>query len=154
MVAGVRHTYTVIAERSNGWWAITVPELRGVFSQARRLERVEYMARDAIALLLDVPPDSFDVVVREELDPEVERVVADAIEARSEAEARQRAAASKSREAVQTLDRLGLPQRDIGRLLHLSHQRVAQLLASSGHRQVAGPIAGADGDSDGPLRHA
>ena len=126
----MRQTYTAIAERSGGWWAITVPELRGVFSQARRIERVEYMARDAISLLLDVPADSFDVVVREALDPEVEAVVAEAIQARSEALDRQRVAAATSREAVRALDRLGLPQRDIGRLLHLSHQRVAQLLAS------------------------
>ena len=126
----MRQTYTAIAERSHGWWAITVPELPGVFSQARRIERVESMARDAISLLLDVPADSFDVVVREALDPEVEAVVAEAIQARSEALDRQRVAAATSREAVRALDRLGLPQRDIGRLLHLSHQRVAQLLAS------------------------
>jgi len=41
---------------------VQVEEL-GVFTQARRLDRVEFMARDAIALLLDVPPDSFDVTV-------------------------------------------------------------------------------------------
>jgi hypothetical protein len=37
----------------------------------------------------------------------------------------------KSREAVRALQRHGLPQRDIGRLMHLSHQRVAQLLDES-----------------------
>jgi len=128
----MKATYTALAERGDGWWAITVPELRGVFSQARRLARVECMARDAIALFLDIPADSFDVQVREVLDPEVDLLVAEAIQARADAIEHQRIAARKSREAVRTLDRLGLPQRDIGRVLHLSHQRVAQLLAGSG----------------------
>lgn len=128
MVADMRRTYTAVAERADGWWAITVLELRGVFSQARRLGAVEPMARGAIALFLDIAPESFDVEVRELLDPDVERVVAEAIQARSEARDRQRDAAHKSREAIHALERIGLPQRDIGRLLHLSHQRVAQLL--------------------------
>ena len=132
MVAEMKATYTALAERGDGWWAITVPELRGVFSQARRLARVEPMARDAISLMLDIPADSFDVQVREVLDPEADVLVAEAIQARADAIEHQRIAARKSREAVRTLDRLGLPKRDIGRVLHLSHQRVAQLLASSG----------------------
>ena len=31
--------YTVEAIRSGNWWAITVPEIKGFFSQARRLDR-------------------------------------------------------------------------------------------------------------------
>ena len=81
----MKQTYTVTVERDRGWWAIRVVELPGVFSQARRLDGVARMARDAIALLRDVPPDSFDVVVKERLLPEVERVVAEALDARSEA---------------------------------------------------------------------
>lgn len=42
--------FKVLAERSGGWWAITVGELPGVFSQARRRDEIEAMARDAIAL--------------------------------------------------------------------------------------------------------
>ena len=127
----MRPRHTVLAEPSGSWWAITVAELPGVFSQARRLEGVEHMARDAIAMLLDVPADSFDIEVRQVFEPEVEQAVAEATQARSEALERQRDAASKSRNAVCMLHRRGLPQRDIGRILHLSHQRVAQLLASS-----------------------
>lgn len=56
-------TYTAEVRRCGEWWAITVPEVDGVFSQARHLEEVEYMARDAIALMLDVSPDSFEVKV-------------------------------------------------------------------------------------------
>jgi predicted RNase H-like HicB family nuclease len=128
----VKPTYTALAQRDGTWWAIRVVELRGVFSQAKRLDRVEYMARDAIALLLEVDPGSFDVVVREHLDAKTRQVVEEAVQARDEALERQRIATTKSREAARTLHRQGLPQRDIGRLLKLSHQRVAQLLDAAG----------------------
>ena len=137
MVGDVRPTYTAVAQRADQLWAIRVAELPGVFSQARRLDRVEAMARDAIALLLDVPPGSFDVRVKEVLNAEAERAVGAAIEARAEASARQEVASTRSREAVEALTRLGLPQRDIGRLLDLSHQRVGQLASTT--RSQAGP---------------
>ncbi len=56
-----RKTYTAEAVRSGRWWAIRVPEVPGVFSQARNLQEVRAMAADAIALVLDVPADGFDV---------------------------------------------------------------------------------------------
>ena len=52
-------------ERDERWWAIRVAELPGVFSQARTRHEVEPMARDAIALLLDVHSDAFELTVRE-----------------------------------------------------------------------------------------
>ena len=128
----VRPTHTALAERDGTWWAIRVLELPGVFSQARRLERVECMARDAISLLLQVEPDSFDVVVTEVLAPSARRAIDEALQAREALLVQQRVAASTSREAALALQRQGLPQRDIGRLLKLSHQRVAQLLGSEG----------------------
>jgi len=123
--------YTADVERSGRWWAITVPELRGVHTQSRTLDGVEPMVREAIAVFLDVGEDTFDVEVREALEPEVERVVREAILARSAAFEQQRTASAKARAAVMVLRHRGLPQRDIGRLLKLSHQRVAQLLDST-----------------------
>jgi predicted RNase H-like HicB family nuclease len=57
--------YRVRAQRTRGWWAITVDDLPGVLSQARRRQDVEKMARDAIALYLDVPPDDVRLFVYE-----------------------------------------------------------------------------------------
>ncbi|CAN5268254.1 hypothetical protein BH18ACT4_BH18ACT4_09790 [soil metagenome] len=57
-------TYTAQWTRAGRWLNITVPEVPGAQAQARRLGEVEDLARGAIAVLLDVPPDSFSVTVR------------------------------------------------------------------------------------------
>lgn len=57
-------TYTVRATRSGDWWAIDVEEIPGIFTQSKRLDGVEEMARDAIAITLDVEPDSFEIDVQ------------------------------------------------------------------------------------------
>lgn len=61
--------HRVDAVRSGEWWAITVPSLRGVFSQARHLDEVPAAAREAIALMLEVDPADvgpIDVHVQEQ----------------------------------------------------------------------------------------
>lgn len=131
MVDGVRPKYTATAERDGGWWAITVRELDGVFSQARRLDRVEYMARDAISLLLEVSPDSFDVEVVESHDPPTQEVIDDILSIREAVAAMKLETGTKTRDAVLALHKSGYPQRDIGRMVGISHQRVAQLLGSA-----------------------
>ncbi|MDP3983447.1 MAG: type II toxin-antitoxin system HicB family antitoxin [Acidimicrobiia bacterium] len=124
-----RHRVEVV--RSGRWWAITVPDLGGVFSQARRLDQVDAMAREAIALMLDI--DEADVG---ELDIDVEppaRVV-DLLEAlkRSEVQAEEarKTLAETRRRAAEELRAEGLPLRDVGELLGVTHQRVSQILAS------------------------
>ena len=61
MVA-VLDTYHANVERDGRFWLIRVPEI-GRPTQARHLREVEEMARDLIAVLRDVAPDSFDLVV-------------------------------------------------------------------------------------------
>lgn len=61
--------YRVEVVRSGEWWAITVPSLRGAFSQAKLLDEVPAAAREAIAMMLDVDPadvGAIDVHVREQ----------------------------------------------------------------------------------------
>ena len=54
---------TAKVERSGKWWAIEVPELPGLFTQARRLDQVAAMVREAAAAHTDQPQDSFEVHV-------------------------------------------------------------------------------------------
>lgn len=42
---------TARVARSEGWWAISVEEIPGLFTQTRRLDQVADMVRDAASLL-------------------------------------------------------------------------------------------------------
>lgn len=124
----VKKTYIAQVRRSGRWWAVTVPELKGVFSQARRLADVEPMARDAVAAVLGISPRSFDLVIRPALGDRYDRLVRDAREARAAAQEAQAEAAERSVRALRSLQKLGIPLRDAGELLGVSHQRAAQLV--------------------------
>src|SRR5438445_9848549 len=98
-----RKTYTARCQRSGDWWAISVTELRGVHTQARRLEKAEAMVRDAIALFLDVPSDSFDVRIEPVLPRELQGKVGRGRKVRGEAEVLPREAAIASAEVAADL---------------------------------------------------
>jgi len=55
-------TYTATAVREGRWWNIQVPEVGG-HTQARRLADIETMARELIAVTLDVPLSAVAVAV-------------------------------------------------------------------------------------------
>lgn len=115
---------TAIATRSGGWWAIEVPELPGLFTQARRLDQIPDVVADAAQMLTG---DDVDVAVKailpDDLQVTVERVRAQA----SEAQAAQRRAAEDVRALVSRLRTQGLSVRDVGTVLGVSPQRVSQL---------------------------
>ena len=119
------NNYTAVCRRSGDWWAITVPEVKGIHSQVRRLADAETMVREAIALFLDVAPDSFTVTVRPEV-PDVEDVL-DALRARQEAQQADRRAAEATKKALDRLIADGMTVRDAGRVFDLSPQRVSQI---------------------------
>ena len=125
----MRKTYTARCQRAGDWWAISVPELRGVHTQARRLEKVDAMVRDAIAVFLDVRPDSFEIRVEPVLSRDLQKKVGRARKVRSDAEVLQREAATVSAEvAADLVQGAHLTVRDAGRVMGVSHQRIAQLL--------------------------
>lgn len=128
MAAVSKRTYTAVCRRVGDWWAVDVPEIRGVHTQARRLDQVEAMTRDAIALLKNVAPSSFDVKVEPLLEGDVQKTVAAATEASERARVAAEEAGRLQRSAATTLlKKYGLTVRDAGALLHVSPQRVSQL---------------------------
>ena len=135
--------YTARCQRSSDSWAISVPEVKGVNTQARRLEKAEAMARNAISLFLDVPIDSFEVRVEPILSREPQKKLGRARKVRGEAEVLQAEPASVSAVvAADLVQGAHLTVCDAGRVLGLSRQRIAQLLkAPSGakRRAVARP---------------
>ncbi|MDR0960236.1 MAG: hypothetical protein LBM23_07795 [Propionibacteriaceae bacterium] len=54
-------TLTARCERSGKWWAVTVDEMDNLFTQARRLDQVPMMVKDAVTLLTGQPESFFGV---------------------------------------------------------------------------------------------
>ena len=120
--------YDVRVYREGRWWMIEVPVIDAL-TQARRVSEIKDQAVSLIASSLDVPASQVEIkVVSMKIDDVdalalVEHVKA-AREAAEKAEAQARA---ETREAVRTLTEHDAPMRDVGELLGVSHQRVAQL---------------------------
>ncbi|MFF4415544.1 hypothetical protein ACFYY8_23680 [Streptosporangium sp. NPDC001559] len=129
--------FRVTAQRSGGWWALEVegPGLRRpAHTQARRLDQVEETVRDLLAVRFDVDVNdrtapTWKITVVPALGEELAAEVARTREVRREAERLRADAVSHSREAARRLHEQGLPHRDIGVLLGVSHQAVSKLLA-------------------------
>jgi hypothetical protein len=123
--------YEVLAERDGRHWFLRVDGLPGVFSQVRRLDQAEGMARDAIAAFLDIPADGFGITVAVKLPEDLERDVAGVIDLRGAIDRTEREYAEQTRRiATRLVQGEGMTVREAGRLLGLSYQRVNQLVAS------------------------
>jgi len=122
----VTTTYAVTVTRVDGFWAIEVPGTRFGHTQARKLGEVEFMARDLLAAIHDVPADSFELSIKWPVDM---AAYAEAVEsARTKARKAQKAAEDVTLKAVRDLKRQGLSVRDTAAVLHLSPARVGQIV--------------------------
>jgi predicted RNase H-like HicB family nuclease len=119
--------YTARATRSGKWWAITVDQVKGAHSQARRLDQVEANAREVIALMTDEPADSFDVEVVPEIPQEWQETLELYARLSEEASEFHRRAAEARETTVHRLVECGLTFRDVGAVMGISYQRVAQI---------------------------
>jgi predicted RNase H-like HicB family nuclease len=124
-------TYIVNVERTpDGWWYIEVPEVEGAMTQAKRLDQIEHTTRDLLSLALEVAPDAFDLDVRVTVPEDIRAALDEVKRARSTATKAEAAAREASSTAVAMMVDAGLPQRDIGKLLGVTHQRIAQISGS------------------------
>jgi hypothetical protein len=120
-------TYDAIVSRVGRWWHIVVPNAGPLaMTQARRLSEVEYMARDLVATLLEIPADSFDVTVQLK-DPVILKAATPATKARAEADAAEQRATDAMRRAARELVAAGLPVRDVATVLKISPSWVSVL---------------------------
>ncbi|MHA7620224.1 type II toxin-antitoxin system HicB family antitoxin [Cellulosimicrobium cellulans] len=122
---------TAKATREGGWWAVEVPEVPGLFTQAKRLDQVAEMVADAAEMLghLDV-----EVVVVPQLEGDDAALVESASARRAALREAEAAAAAASREAVARLRGEGLPVRDVATIMGISPQRVSVLDPTAGRR--------------------
>jgi predicted XRE-type DNA-binding protein len=125
-------TYEVTVSREDRWWMVAVPELGGV-TQARRLDEVERMAREYIAVSTDVPLSKVAVEVTG-----IEADGQDLLEAKTLVDGLRRRAkdlealvAELTREVASALTDASVPVRDVSSVLGVSHQRVSQLVQAA-----------------------
>jgi DNA-directed RNA polymerase specialized sigma24 family protein len=124
-------TYRVDVVRDEGWWIMHARIPRTIiYSQAKRVDDVEPMIRDAIAGVLDVDLESFEIELIFDFDADVLDQVNRAREASTEAAEVQERASRESRAAVHALRKEGLTLKEAGYFLGVTPQRVAQLLNS------------------------
>jgi DNA-directed RNA polymerase specialized sigma subunit len=123
-------TYQVSATRDGDWWSLVASNVGGreVASQSRRLDQAEAAIREAIALVLDVEPDAFDV----DITPELERVevsdeTLEVLALRRELAELSDRAHRQTPAAVAELRAAGLTVRDVARLLGVTPSRVSQI---------------------------
>lgn len=120
-------SYDVTVQRSGRYWAVTVEGIG--HTQARRLDELEEMTTELITLLTDDPDPAAAISYRYELPDSVEKHLSEAARLRHDAAGAQAAAAAELRAAASELHDQGLPLRDVGRLLGVSHQRAHQLVS-------------------------
>jgi predicted RNase H-like HicB family nuclease len=120
---------TAKVTRSGDWWAVEVPEVPGVFTQAKRLDQVEAMVRDAVATMLDTTEEIVVAIEPATTSPALKKV-AKAIRLMKAAREAETQASQFTLEVVSALRiEEHLTVRDVGVLLDVSPQRVSQIMA-------------------------
>ncbi|HYB36672.1 MAG TPA: hypothetical protein VEF72_13545 [Mycobacterium sp.] len=122
-------TYHANASRDSRFWLVHIPEI-DQYTQGRNLAEVEPMARDLIALWLQIPEDSFDVAVHVELPNDVQHHLELAAKYATDAAHAQAQAARERRLAARELKAKRLTVDDIGAALGVSYQRAQQLVSA------------------------
>lgn len=123
-------SYKVVIERDeSGAWIARVPRVPGCHTYGRTLGEARRRIREALGLwVADADRAHLDFDVR--LPEQARRVVRPLTVARRRAGDAQAEARAALVVAARTLVRAGFSLRDAGEVLGLSHQRVAQVLAS------------------------
>jgi predicted XRE-type DNA-binding protein len=125
-------SYGATVAREGRWWMIAIPELSGL-TQARRLDEVERMAREYIAVTTDVPLSQVGVEISG-----IEAAGQDLLEAkvlvddlRRRASELEELVADLMRSVAASLTGADVPVRDVSNVLGVSHQRVSQLVQAA-----------------------
>ncbi|MFF1822657.1 hypothetical protein ACFVWG_35470 [Kribbella sp. NPDC058245] len=126
---GSQRVFDATVSREGRWWMVEVPELDGI-TQARRLDEIEQVAREYVALTADLPLSqvqvrfsAIDAAGHDLLDAKA--LVEDL---RAQAKKLESLVADFSRELASALTSADVPVRDVSNVLGVSHQRVSQLV--------------------------
>jgi DNA-directed RNA polymerase specialized sigma subunit len=124
------NAYRVTATRDGDWWSLVAHDVEGreVASQSRRLDQADAAIREAIALVLDLDEDGFEVDVRPDLGRvEVSDDTVETLELRRALAELGDRARRRTPAAVAELRAAGLTVRDVAHLLGVTPSRVSQI---------------------------
>lgn len=121
------HIYRVEVTREDGWWMAYVPELDAL-TQAHSWAEVEPMAAGLISAVLDVEMDTISIDLSVMPDQLTMQLLEEAQEKAREAERLRCEAVAANRAAARRLHSDGWSYRLIAKAMHLTHQRVEQLV--------------------------
>lgn len=122
--------FTSTATKDGRWWVVQCDQEPGALSQVARLDQAEAHQREAISMITDLAEAEIEVVINPELDQALPMGIGIAHLRREEADRLQREASELVTAIAQTMVEEGFSLRDIGFVLGVSHQRVAQLVAA------------------------
>jgi transcriptional regulator with XRE-family HTH domain len=136
-------TYEVKVWQDGDWWLARVvgvsdradPAPLNSLTQARTLAKIEPMARDLIATILDTEEDAFKIDFDYVLPDDLSELLCQARGARAWMDAAQNLWQERSAVAARALADKGYSLRETATLLGLSHQRIDQLLGGSVGRE-------------------
>ena len=118
---------TAECERKEGSWRVRVPELDNLLISTKRLDLATEQIKDLVHEFQGV--ERCDVVVKVETSmPGIMCDLETAQQKMKESQRLQEEASKEIREVISKLRKKGLSMRDIGVLLRISPQRVAQLI--------------------------
>jgi hypothetical protein len=124
-------SYDATVTRDGKWWMVAIPEIDGL-TQARRLSEAEKMAREYVAVTLDLPLDS--VAIRLHIGSvagiDVSETLAEIRDGRQRVAELEAATRERSSELARRLSAANIPVRDIGTMMGVSFQRAHQLVTS------------------------
>lgn len=131
--------YTARYTFEDGNWLVELGEIPQVHTFGRTLAKAQANIRDALALWVQAD-DASILDIRDDfggLPTHLTEAVAQANQARAKAaELSERAQELTSQAAKELVDDLGMPIRDAARLLHVSHQRIHQLVQGEKRRSA------------------
>jgi hypothetical protein len=127
----VRH-FDAIVTREGKWWMVAIPQIDGL-TQARRLSEASSMARDYIAVTLDISLREVAVttIVKSVGGIDVAEEVAEINRDRVTAAELERHARERAESLAKKLAARRVPVRDIGTMMGISFQRAHQLVTAA-----------------------
>ncbi len=125
----MNHHRVIFEVDSDGNWLVRAPDIKGCHSYGRSLSEARKNIREALELFTE-DRDSVYLIENQRLPRPVRSAVSACRRARREAETASDTAFEATATAARFLSKeTGLGIRDIGELLGVSYQRVAQLLS-------------------------